>query len=93
LNARVGVRLNGGDFIHVMLLPPLASSTSEEVEHAEDVELADDLPVHISQNRQGPNKSRQLNRRDAGGLDGFHRLGILWFIHDLSCRSPAVSAL
>jgi len=26
-------------------------------------------------------------------LDGFRRLGVLWFIHDFYCRSPAVSAL
>jgi hypothetical protein len=26
-------------------------------------------------------------------LDGFRRLGVLFFIHGVSCRSPAVSAL
>jgi hypothetical protein len=40
-----------------------------------------------------PNKSRQINRRDARGLDGFRRLGVLLFIHDFSRRRPAVSAL
>ena len=39
------------------------------------------------------NKSRQINRRDARSLDGFRRLGVSFFIHGLSCRSPAVSAL
>jgi hypothetical protein len=40
-----------------------------------------------------PNQARQINRRGLRGLDGFRRLGVLWFTHDLSCRSPAVSAL
>jgi len=43
--------------------------------------------------RKKHNKSRQINRRDFLGLDGFRRLGVLWFIHDFSCRNPAVSAL
>jgi hypothetical protein len=43
--------------------------------------------------RKKHNKLRQINRRDARSLDGFRRLGVLWFIHGLSCRSPAVSAL
>lgn len=48
--------------------------------------------AHSFVNHQ-PNKSRQINRRDVRSLDGFRRLGILFFIHDFSCRSPAVSAL
>ncbi len=40
-----------------------------------------------------PNKSRQINRRDVRCSGGFRRCGVLWFIHDFWCRSPAVSAL
>jgi hypothetical protein len=43
--------------------------------------------------KRAQNKSRQINRRDVSCLDGFRRLGVLWFIHDFSCRRPAVSAL
>jgi hypothetical protein len=47
----------------------------------------------IANSRKRPNKSRQINRRDVPSLDGFRRLGVLWFIHGLSCRSPAVPEL
>ena len=48
---------------------------------------------HWLRDSKQPNKSRQINRWDVRGLDGFRRLGILFFIHGLSCRCPAVSAL
>jgi hypothetical protein len=56
-----------------VLLSTLAAPPPVEVEDAQDVELPNDLPVHVPQDRKRQNKRLVVNRR--GGVVSlvFHR--------------------